>query len=284
MPRNERGDCIHLWDGRNVVIKGNTVSNCRDGIYMELSTDCLVEGNTITDSRYSVHTMWCDRSAYNDNVASGNLVGLALMFSKAIEARNNKLYDNQTHGILLTQVTRAQITDNVIIANTKGLFVYNSLYNTISGNLVARNNLGMHYWGGSEDNELTDNMFIGNEIQVKFVAAYDQAWDGNFWSDYLGWDRDGDGRGDEVYHSNTLVDSLLWKFPIAKLLLASPALQMLAMAERSFPVITVPKGVDSSPRMLPSTEGWESILEQYPSTPRRYYGRLAKLPHIPGER
>lgn len=284
LPRNERGDCIHLWDGRDVVVKGNTLSHCRDGIYMELSTDCLVEGNTISESRYSVHTMWCDRSAYNENIAHGNLVGLALMFSKQIEAKDNELYDNQTHGILLTQVTRAQVTGNVIVANTKGLFVYNSLYNTIRDNLVARNNLGMHYWGGSEENELTNNTFVGNEIQVKFVAAYDQEWQGNFWSDYVGWDMDGDARGDVAYRSNTLVDSLLWKFPMAKLLLASPALQMLAMAERSFPVITVPKGVDSSPRMTPSFNDWKPILERYPSKPRNYYGRLAKLPHVPGER
>ncbi|MGD2064557.1 MAG: NosD domain-containing protein, partial [Nitrospirota bacterium] len=232
---------------------------------------------------YSVHTMWCDGSIYDDNTATENLVGLALMFSKQIEARRNILYDNRTHGILLVQVTRSAAEDNLIIANTKGLFVYNSLYNEIRHNLVARNHLGMHYWGGSEDNDVTDNAFVDNQIQVKFVAAHDQSWDGNYWSDYAGWDLDGNGRGDAPYLSNTLVDTLLWKYPAAKLLLTSPAFQLLALAEREFPVIAVPKGMDHSPRIALGNHEWLSALDRYPVASHAYYGDLSKLPHIPGE-
>lgn len=284
IPRGERGDCIHLWAARKILVQDNTISECRDGVYMELAKECHVIGNTILKSRYSVHTMWCDHSVYNENFAAENYVGLALMFSTGIEAKRNILYNNSTHGILLTQVTRSEASDNVIISNTKGVFVYNSLYNTIRGNLIARNNLGLHYWGGAEENIVEDNTLIGNEIQVKFVAARDQQWVGNFWSDYVGWDIDGNGHGDVPYLSNTLVDSLLWKYPMAKMLLASPALQMLAMAEREFPVITVPKGVDPNPLMEPAMKGWQGLLDKYPAKAHNYYGKLAKLPHIPGER
>lgn len=283
LPRGKRGDCIHLWAAKTAFVRENRISECRDGIYMELSTDCQIIRNDIRDSRYSVHTMWCDRSSYNENLASENLVGLALMFSKHIQANRNTLYNNATHGVLLTQVTRAEVLDNIIIGNTKGLFVYNSLYNTIRGNLVASNNLGMHYWGGSEENEMADNAFVDNEIQVKFVAAHDQTWHDNYWSDYVGWDIDGNGRGDLPYHSNTLVDVLLWKYPVAKLLLSSPAFQVLAMAEREFPVISVPKGVDETPRMEPLTADWAELIERYPPKPKNYYGTMEKLPHIPGE-
>jgi len=281
--RDDRGDCIHLWDAHGARIEGNELSACRDGIYMELSTDCKILANSIRGSRFSLHTMWCDRSTYNDNVATDNLVGLALMFSKRIQANGNILYGNATHGILLTQVTRSEVIGNTVVANTKGLFVYNSLYNTIRDNLVARNNLGLHYWGGSEENEIDGNAFVGNEIQVKFVAARDQAWNGNFWSDYLGWDVDGDGRGDLPYQSNTLVDALLWKYPAAKLLLASPALQILALAEREFPVLTFPKGVDHAPRMAPAMANWATTLARYPRKAQSYYGALTKLPHLPAD-
>jgi nitrous oxidase accessory protein len=79
------------------------------------------------------------------------------------------------------------------------------------------------------------------------------------------------------------VDALLWRYPAAKLLLTSPALQALARAEREFPVIAVPKGVDRSPRMSPAVSGWASVLERYPPRPQNYYGEQSKLPHIPGE-
>jgi len=279
---NDRGDGIHLWDVDGAEIRDNTVLDARDGIYMELSRNCQIVHNTIKRSRYSIHTMWCDGSAYNENQASGNYVGLALMFSKGIEARGNLLYDNRTHGILLVQDTRSEVVDNRLISNTKGLFVYNSLYNQIRGNLIARNHLGMHYWGGSEDNEVTNNAFIDNEIQVKFVAARDQTWTGNYWSDYIGWDVNRDGNGDTPYRSNTLVDTLLWQYPTAKLLLTSPAFQLLAAAERAFPVIAVPKGVDPTPRMVPPVEEWQATLDRYPAVAHHYYGHLSKLPHIPG--
>jgi len=279
---NDRGDGIHLWDVEGAEIRGNTVLDARDGIYMELSRKCRVTGNTIRRSRYSIHTMWCDGSSYNDNLATDNYVGLALMFSKGIEARGNTLYSNRTHGILFVQDTRSSAVGNRVISNTKGIFVYNSLYNRIEDNLVARNHLGMHYWGGSEDNSITGNAFIDNEIQVKFVASRDQRWDGNYWSDYLGWDVDRDGHGDTPYLSNTLVDTLLWQYPAAKLLLTSPAFQLLAAAERAFPVIAVPKGEDATPQMAPTVVEWRAALDRYPAVAHRYYGHLSKLPHIPG--
>jgi NosR/NirI family nitrous oxide reductase transcriptional regulator len=283
LQENDRGDCIHLWDATRTTIARNEVSYCRDGIYMELSTETEVVGNRITHSRYSVHTMWCDRSVYNENFAAENLVGLAIMFSEDIEARENILHNNATHGMLLVQVTHSTASGNVIIGNTKGLFVYNSLYNRIQDNLLARNNMGVHYWGGSEENEITDNTFIDNQIQVKFVAAHDQSWDRNYWSDYGGWDVDANGTGEVPYRSNTLVDALLWDHPSAKLLLTSPAFQLLALIEREFPMITVPKAVDSAPWMSPTVADWHALLDRYPADPTDYYGRLRKMPHIPGE-
>ena len=82
------------------TIRDNSVSDCRDGIYMELSHDGSVQGNEIERSRYAVHTMWTDRGVYHENRARGNLVGLALMFSSKIEAHRNVLHNNDTHGLL----------------------------------------------------------------------------------------------------------------------------------------------------------------------------------------
>jgi NosR/NirI family nitrous oxide reductase transcriptional regulator len=280
--RNDRGDGIHLWDTNGAVIEGNTITHARDGIYMELSADGVVRDNTILNSRYAVHTMWCDRTEFFENEATSNLVGMALMFSKKLGAKNNVLYDNQTHGLLLIQVTRGFLIGNVVIGNTKGLFVYNSLYNDILDNFVARNNMGLHYWGGAEDNVIKGNAFYENEIQAKFVASRDQVWDGNFWSDYFGWDADGDLVGDRPYRSNTLVDALLWRYPMARLLLASPAFQLLALAEREFPVITYPKAVDRKPHLHLADPSWVGLLNRYPPKPKQYYGEMSKLPHIPG--
>ncbi len=278
----DRGDCIHLWSSDQFQISNNRVSHCRDGIYLELSHDGEIADNEVTESRYAIHTMWCDRSRYVGNSLSDNLVGLALMFSSRVSALDNTLHANRTHGLLMVQVTHGKAIGNRAVGNTKGFFLYNSLYNEVSGNLLARNHLGLHYWGGSEENKIAENAFIENQIQVEFVAARDQDWTGNYWSDYDGWDVDADGVGEVPYRSNTLVDALLFKYPAAKLLLTSPAFQVLALAERELPVIQVPKAVDARPLMQPSMTDWKETLIALPAEPSRYFGDIQKLPHLPG--
>ncbi|HDL16300.1 MAG TPA: nitrous oxide reductase family maturation protein NosD, partial [Rhizobiales bacterium] len=74
---------------------------------------------------------------------------------------------------------------------------------------------------------------------------------GNYWSDNLAFDLDGDGRSDRAYKPNDLVDQLVWRHPAAKLLLTSPAAQLLRWAQSVFPAV-FPGGVsDSAPLMVP---------------------------------
>ena len=280
---NSRGNCINLTGSQRVNVVDNTLTNCRDGIYMELCHDATITGNHIKDSRYSVHTMWVDRGNFSGNEVHDNLVGLAIMYTKNVEIRNNISYGNKTHGLLMIQAVKGEVSGNKVIGNTKGIFLYNSIYNRITSNLIMNNQLGLHSWGGSEENVIDSNSFINNELQVKYVSAVDQEWDGNYWSDYIGWDTTGDGTGDYSYESNSIVDHILWRYPLAKLLYASPSLQMLWMIEKQFPLFDVPKVVDNRPRMAPLHSDWEDLRAEYADyTPERIYGEIEKLPHVPG--
>ena len=283
LAKHNRGNCVNLTGSQEVHVLNNTLSDCRDGIYMELSHDANVAWNKIRDSRYAVHTMWVDRGVFSNNTAHDNLVGLAIMYSKHSAINGNLSFGNRTHGLLLIQTLRSEIRDNVLVGNTKGIFIYNSIYNELTSNLVMNNQLGIHNWGGSEDNRINGNSFINNEIQVKYVAGKDQEWDNNYWSDYIGWDMTGDGIGDTRYESSSVVDHILWRYPMAKLLYTSPSLQMLWMLGKQFPVFEVPKVVDSRPTMSPLHANWKEIRERYISyVPERIYGDIEKLPHLPG--
>jgi nitrous oxidase accessory protein len=280
---HHRGNCINLTGSQRAHVTGNTLSYCRDGIYMELCHDTTVVKNRIRDSRYAVHTMWVDRGVFSENTAHDNLVGLAIMYTKHSKINDNLSYGNRTHGLLFIQTVRGEIKGNSVIGNTKGIFIYNSIYNELTSNLVMNNQLGIHNWGGSEDNKINGNSFISNEVQVKYVAGKNQEWDNNYWSDYIGWDITGDGIGDAQYGSNSVVDHILWRYPMAKVLYTSPALQMLWMLEKQFPVFEVPKVVDNKPAMSPLHANWKELMDKYSSySPERIYGDIKKLPHLPG--
>jgi nitrous oxidase accessory protein len=74
---------------------------------------------------------------------------------------------------------------------------------------------------------------------------------GNFWSDNPAFDLNGDGISDSVYRPNDLIDQVVWTYPIAKLLLNSPAIRVLRWAQKRFPALLPGGVIDSSPLMVP---------------------------------
>jgi nitrous oxidase accessory protein len=166
---------------------------------------------------------------------------------------------------------RSGSTGDSMIAGAEGkaLFIYNSLFNSIEHNHFERSALGIHLTAGSEDNRISGNAFVGNRQQVKYVAVRTQEWSvdgrGNYWSDYLGWDRNEDGLGDIAYEPNDNVDRLLWLYPQVRLLMNSPSIELLRWVQRAFPVIKSPGVQDSHPLMQLPTGDLQSVTQE--STP-----------------
>ncbi|MBF0464140.1 MAG: nitrous oxide reductase family maturation protein NosD [Nitrospirae bacterium] len=280
---NTRGTCITAVGTLNLEVSGNKITSCRDGIYMEVSHYATVTDNEVTNSRYAIHTMWVDSGNFCDNIVIDNLVGMAIMYTKHTVANRNIAVGNKTHGLLINQTIRSEINENISIGNTKGIFLYNSIENEVKSNLVMNNNIGIHSWGGSEENKITGNSLIDNEVQVKYVAAKDQEWNGNYWSDYLGWDMTGKGSGDMPYESNTVVDHIFWRYPLAKLLYSSPAIHVLKIIEKQFPILKVPKVTDRTPSMAPLHKNWRLLKAKYANyQPARYHVDIQKLSNTGG--
>jgi len=271
MRSSDRGNGIHLYNVTGASARDNEVWHTRDGIYIDTSNKNELIGNHLHDLRYGVHYMYSYHNLVKDNFTTNTRTGYALMQSKYLTVIGNRSKDDANYGILMNYITNSTIQHNRVegIQNNrnphmqqqtnlaglegKALFIYNSLFNEIRDNLFAESDMGIHLTAGSEDNILSGNAFVSNKEQVKYVATRKQDWSadgvGNFWSDYLGWDMDGDGIGDVEYEPNDSVDRLLWKFPSAKLLLNSPAVETLRWVQRQFPVLKSPGVVDSHPLM-----------------------------------
>ena len=274
----DRGDGIHLWNDSGCVIDGNDVRATRDGIYDYVSHDDLIVRNRIHGVRYGVHQMYAKSETLQDNISFGNVAGLALMSSDHLRVWGNRIYDDSSYGILFNYVTYSDISGNEVRGITgqtgqggavidgaagKAMFVYNSEFNAIHMNLLADSPIGIHVTAGSQDNRIYSNVFRNNRTQVKYVQNVAEEWSfdgrGNYWSNYLGWDLDGNGVGDVPYRPNDGVDVLLWKYPDAKVLMSSPSIVLLRYVQRSFPVFTPPNIQDSHPLMRPPATGSENI-------------------------
>ncbi|MNI26816.1 Periplasmic copper-binding protein (NosD) [compost metagenome] len=268
----DRGNGIHLYAVRGAKVIGNHVREARDGIYIDTSNGNLLQGNTLEDLRYGVHYMFANDNQVIDNITRRTRTGYALMQSRKLTVTGNRSEQDQNYGILMNYITYSTLRDNFVSdvrdgstgdtmitgAEGKALFIYNSLFNSIEHNHFERSAVGIHLTAGSEDNRIADNAFVGNQRQVKYVATRLQEWSidgrGNYWSDYLGWDRNNDGLGDIAYEPNDNVDRLLWMYPQVRLLMNSPGIELLRWVQRAFPVMKSPGVMDSHPLMKSTTE------------------------------
>ena len=82
---------------------------------------------------------------------------------------------------------------------------------------------------------------------------------GNYWSDYVGWDRDGDGIGDKRHFPNDIASYLVSRFPAVRLVLHSPAMLLLQGLETQFPVLRPPGVMEARPLMRPAIAAPETL-------------------------
>lgn len=263
-----RGNGIQVYNTVGAQIIDNNISYTRDGIYVDVSTDALFRGNKIHHLRYGTHFMTTDRSVWENNESYSNRGGLALMEVRQLKVRNNIAWDNADHGIMLRTIQDSVIENNIVAGNGRGFFIYDAEFNILANNLVIGNRIGVHLSAGSANNKVDGNDFINNQSQIKYVATRDVEWgrtQGNYWSNYSGWDQNGDGVGDVAYEANDVVDRLNWQYPLIKLLLSSPSMQTLRFVARQFPVLRAPSIVDKHPRMRPLNQEWRRWSDMRPS-------------------
>lgn len=252
---NERGNGISLWNAPGARIAHNRINHGRDGIFVTTSRRNSFVGNHFNNVRFAVHYMYCNDSEVSDNVSEGNYVGFALMYSSGLTVSGNVSRGDRDHGVLLNYTNGSQVTGNRVTGGEKCVFVYNANKNRIADNLFQDCGIGIHFTAGSERNVMTGNAFVANQVQVKYVGTRDVVWAegrrGNYWSDNPAFDLDGDGIADTAYRPNDVVDRVVWAVPLAKLLLNSPAVQVVRWSQAQFPALTPGGVVDPAPLMRP---------------------------------
>ena len=252
----EAGNGVAVWNAPGARVIGNTISHGRDGIGVRVSKHNSFENNTFSNLRFAIHYMYTNDSQIIGNRSRGNHVGWAIMFSERLQIRDNVSENDRDHGLMLNSANGSQITGNTVRGGgQKCVFVYNANANRIEDNWLEGCPIGIHFTAGSEGNVMTGNAFVANRMQVKYVGTRYLDWvsegRGNYWSDNPAYDLDGDGIADRPYRPNDVMDEILWTLPQAKVLVSSPAVQMVRWAQAHFPALYPGGVVDSAPLMRP---------------------------------
>jgi len=199
-PTDILGMGLEIVDCRNVTVRNLSIKDFTRGIRFTDSSDCHAHHNLLVNNTIGVEMGYVDDSYSDNNTVSGNLI-------KENDA-----------GIRLIYGSSNTISENIITANDEGVSIWGASENTISWNNITRNERGV-YVETSGVNVIHHNNFVGNTndwwdygltpwpFQLPFsINMWDDGVEGNYWSNYTGFDADGDGVGDaphELYENNT---------------------------------------------------------------------------------
>ncbi|SDY96470.1 nitrous oxide reductase family maturation protein NosD [Citreimonas salinaria] len=256
---SELGSGISVWNAPGAVVEDNDISLGRDGIFVNTSKNNAFRNNRIRNVRFAIHYMYANDSEVTGNLSVGNTVGYAIMFSHRLKVSGNVSEGDEDHGFLFNYANYSQVEGNTVReGGEKCVFIYNANFNEFRRNRFEGCGIGIHFTAGSEQNTLSGNAFIGNRSQVKYVGTRHLDWSeegqGNYWSDNAAFDLDGDGIADQPYRPNDVIDQVLWRNPMAKVLVTSPAVQTIRWAQSQLPALQPGGVIDSAPLMQPLTE------------------------------
>jgi nitrous oxidase accessory protein len=261
-----RGDSIRIWYSQNSQVIGNQVKNGRD-VVLWYNNGAIIRDNVILNNRYGLHFMYCDDNLVENNRLEGNSVGAFLMYSRRLTLSGNIFANNRGpsgYGIGLKDVDGVEATDNLFSGNRVGMYFDNSPWSIdisqhFSHNAFTYNDIGLLFTPAVKRNYFNHNSFIDNLEQVGLTGSgtfegngFTVASEGNFWSDYTGYDANSNGLGDLPYVSRSLFENMMDKNPQLRLFQLSPAQQAIDLAARAFPIFQPkPKFSDDAPLMAP---------------------------------
>lgn len=241
-----RGDGLRLWYSNDNLVEGNEIVDSRDMVAWYSHRNKFVD-NLGRRSRYSIHFMFANDNVVDRNRFYDNAVGIYFMYTEGGSATNN-IISHATGatgmGVGFKEASGTLIENNEIIYCGIGIGSDLSPFQPdstieIRNNRFAYNGIAILFNSETGGNNLRNNQFEGNLTQVSYGGRSDNPtknlWEGNYWDDYQGFDRNHDGVGDNAHELYAYADQLWMEFPMARFFRSSPVLELLDFLERLAP-------------------------------------------------
>jgi nitrous oxidase accessory protein len=266
-------DGIFTISSKHNVFSRNNFHDLRFAVHYMYTNDSQIIGNVSTGNAVGYAIMFSNRLVVRGNISDHDRDdGFLFNYANGSEVTGNMVLggpqpaDRWTsrgqrsapeHGIPAAEPA-AESVGGTRIGPEKCVFIYNANQNRFRDNWFEGCEIGIHFTAGSEGNQVSGNAFVANRNQVKYVGTRYLDWSaggrGNYWSDNPGFDLDGDGLADTAYRPNDIVDKVLWTAPAAKVLVNSPAVQVIRWAQSQFPALLPGGVVDTKPLISPPTK------------------------------
>lgn len=228
-----QGNGIQLIRTENNLIEDCTISNTRDGIFVEFADNNIVNNNVVSDTRYGLHYMYSNQNTFHKNKFIKNIGGAAIMHSENIKLEDNQFSFNQgsrSFGLIIQSSKKNHINNNEFYLNQRGIYLDQSTQNRITGNKFFRNDIGVELWTSSTAQVFTGNHFNQNVASVLTIGGESiNQWNENGRGNYWGggqtvFDLNQDQIGDAPVEYKSSLYKLVEENELTYLFLKSPAI------------------------------------------------------------
>ena len=239
-----RGDGIRMWYAHDNTIENNVLDKVRD-FASNNSTGNRVLGNKISNSRVGMEFIYSHDNEVANNTITNNITGIVLIYSNELSIHHNRISHMRElvgAGLSFKESAEVVVADNEIAHCAIGMQANSPLdpgnRMIAENNLFTYNVLGLYFYGEKGGHIIRNNRFENNFTDVLGSASMtvrQNIWSGNYWDNYRGFDRDGDGIGDKPYDVYLYSERIWADRPKLKFFRGSPAMEMLDVSFRLAP-------------------------------------------------
>lgn len=260
LPLGQRGDGIRLWESYGNRLENNHLFGVRD-LVIWYSDNNQILHNWVEHSRYGTHFMHASANVVTGNRYEHDVVGVFVMYSEGITLQDNLITAGRSAagvGLGFKESNGVLVERNRILGSTTGIYLDNTPHRPDSsaifrGNTIAFEHVGLRVHSHQSGATFEDNEFHENTTQVAAdgnANALACQFLHNRWSDYAGYDLDGDGYGDVPWEARSVSDSLRDRFPTLAFFFGTPAVWLTDLLGSVVPLFSpAPVARDDRPRM-----------------------------------
>lgn len=242
-----RGDGIKLWESHDSVVRDNVVDNVRD-VVVWYSRRVLLERNTVRNSRYGAHFMYAADGVLREARVIDNVVGIFVMYSSRLRVEKSILAGARGAagiGLGFKESDGVIVRGNWIVANTTGSYLDTTPRSEaepvqFEDNVVGLNDVALRFHGARAGAHFRRNSFRDNGTLVEVDGGSDvlaTEFRSNFYTDYDGYDTDGDGLGDVPFEFTRLSGELSDAHPSLQFFRGTFAMGLVDTISHALPVL-----------------------------------------------